>query len=135
MRRLRQRLGVLALVALSGHVGTLAFSVVALGCQTVRVAATVKDECCPSGSHPGVMCPMGSKKGRTAHAEADRGADRECRLVCANRDSEGLLLVAGTIPPEPQCFVASLTAEPVQTAAPDSLLQRSIVPPSPPPRV
>jgi predicted membrane metal-binding protein len=53
MRLLRQQLGVLALVALSGQLGTIAFSAIALGCRIARVEAAEVDECCPTGSHPG----------------------------------------------------------------------------------
>jgi hypothetical protein len=117
---LRRQIGLLALVVLFGHAGTVAVAALAVG-YSAGLAGTAdgaakKDDCCPAGSHADGMCPMRTRTAGAAHASGDLDEVR-CRLVCANQDSALLILLSGA---------ASLPLPPSGA--------RFSAPPSPPPR-
>jgi len=87
------------------------------------------DECCANLA-PGQICPMHHK---THRAPAGRGQAWTC--ICSPSDAvlASIVGVAGTMPAQEQSVPAPLPAA-IRFAVPDSTLDRSEPPTSPPPR-
>jgi len=86
------------------------------------------DECCANLA-PGQICPMHHK----THRAPERGQAWTC--ICSPSDAvlASIVGVAGTMPAQEQSVPAPLPAA-IRFAVPDSTLDRSEPPTSPPPR-
>ena len=112
--------------------GTVAPAIAARAWEGNRPAATMAEEDCCAGSHPGQACPMHRRQA----SPAPLPDAATCRLTCAEPDAYATWLASATgwVPEFTRWTYGDWSGTPAALPPPTPLLDVALTPLSPPPR-